>query len=268
LPAKETPVKGPRIPHKVASLVANTNDERGSTQRGRSRAFTLIDVLVSIGVIAVLIGIILPSYGKAREAAHRIVCGSNLRQLGIGVASYAQDNRDIIPHSVFLSPYGDRSATPQVQDMVVIRTDSKAFRKRPWGQWDGIGMLFNGDYTPAAKIYYCPSHSGDHPYERYAQQWLNADDGEIVSNYQYRGKGPNGSFKLDQINPQTAALVTDGMRTLEDFNHEVGVNVLRAGGNVDWMDDQGGFILSLLSRSASSTDPGDLGVIWGNLDAD
>src|SRR5437588_10344522 len=60
-------------------------------------AFTLVELLVVIGIIAVLIGIILPALGRARESSRRAACLSNLRQLGMMIQFYANDYKDQVP---------------------------------------------------------------------------------------------------------------------------------------------------------------------------
>jgi prepilin-type N-terminal cleavage/methylation domain-containing protein/prepilin-type processing-associated H-X9-DG protein len=62
------------------------------------RAFTLVELLVVIGIIALLISILLPVLGRAKEAGRRVACLSNLRQLGMALAMYTEDNKGYYPH--------------------------------------------------------------------------------------------------------------------------------------------------------------------------
>jgi len=61
-------------------------------------AFTLVELIVVMAVIALLIAILLPAIGKARELSRRVVCASNFRQLGIACTTYAQDWRGTLPY--------------------------------------------------------------------------------------------------------------------------------------------------------------------------
>jgi prepilin-type N-terminal cleavage/methylation domain-containing protein/prepilin-type processing-associated H-X9-DG protein len=71
---------------------------RGPRCRPRSLGFTLVELLVVIGIISLLISILLPALGKAREQASNIQCMSNLRQIGQGIMMYSSANQGSLPY--------------------------------------------------------------------------------------------------------------------------------------------------------------------------
>lgn len=77
--------------------------------RRSNHAFTLIELLVVIAIIAVLMGILMPALGKARKQAWQAVCRSNLRQIGVGAALYAEDNGNRIIRGAPFARGGEKS---------------------------------------------------------------------------------------------------------------------------------------------------------------
>src|SRR5262245_42276348 len=72
---------------------------KGAFRSRRARgAFTLVELLVVIAIIAILIAILLPSLRKARQAAVSTSCQSNLRQMGMLLQMYTNDNKGYMPH--------------------------------------------------------------------------------------------------------------------------------------------------------------------------
>ncbi len=72
----------------------------------RRTGFTLVELLVVVGVIAMLIAMLLPALGAARAQAARVACASNLRQVAIASLAYAADSHEYLPYPNWLSADG------------------------------------------------------------------------------------------------------------------------------------------------------------------
>jgi prepilin-type N-terminal cleavage/methylation domain-containing protein/prepilin-type processing-associated H-X9-DG protein len=118
-----------------------------SVPRSR-RGFTLIELLVVIAIIAILIGLLLPAVQKVREAASRIKCSNNLKQIGIALHSY-HDANNALPNS----RYKDRGTWAVfIQPYLEAENQFRLF--------DPSKSYFNQDFvfrTTPVKVYYCPS---------------------------------------------------------------------------------------------------------------
>ena len=244
---------------------------RGAGDRCAARAFGLMDLLVSILIVSILIAVLMPALAKVRESARRVVCGSNLRQVGLGIQMYSDDWDTELPWSVYLGPSPDGSDDHSAQmnrtrvSLSKARTPNGFFRQENRAVWDGLGLLFDQEYL-GYEVFYCPSHHGEHPLNRYTGLWGDDTTETIVSNFQYRGRGPGGTRMLDQIRT-SAALVSDALSSVDDYNHIVGTNVLRVGGSVRWIPDEPGNALASLLNDEAPPEGGSVSSLWNTLDS-
>jgi len=112
------------------------------------RAFSLPELLVSIGVVAILLSLALPALGSVRRTAQRLGCQSNIRQMVTLVAAYTDSSRGAFPAMVSdgLETRDDRSrwVSYSLQPHYV-------FARQPWADFAGIDMILG-------EILYCPAN--------------------------------------------------------------------------------------------------------------
>jgi prepilin-type N-terminal cleavage/methylation domain-containing protein/prepilin-type processing-associated H-X9-DG protein len=103
-----------------------------SGRRCEPKAFTLVELLVVISVMALLMGTLVPVVGKARSAALRIVCKSNLHNLALAFRMYLDENRDIMPPAAQLpsleDPNDAASRPPITQFILPYVSEPRVFR--------------------------------------------------------------------------------------------------------------------------------------------
>jgi prepilin-type N-terminal cleavage/methylation domain-containing protein len=208
--------------------------------------FTLVELLVVVGIISILIALLLPALNKAREAAKRTACLSNERQIAMAYMMYANDFNGNIAIYKDAPAYGYRDSI---------------------SQYIGLGLLYESGYIKNAQVLYCPNtadYSG--PFSG-SWTWLGSYTPRPYLNaaggvwYGFNGdwSTPLGNctflpLKISQVRqPTQLILFADILYDAGHINHRGGWNAAFVDGHCAWIADAQQKVLDALKATPPST---------------
>jgi len=132
------------------------------TVKGRG-AFTLVELLVVIGIIAILVSILLPALGKARNQANSVKCASNLKQLYLACTMFAAEHKDHLPRLSLIGADPANGTDPKIDEITLAANDifnGSASYARVSLKVGALWRYIAGQDT-RAKLMLCPSDNGE-----------------------------------------------------------------------------------------------------------
>jgi len=189
----------------------------------RKRAFTLVELLVVIGIIALLIAILMPTLSRAREQARQVKCASNIRQILYSISMYANDNKGKLPipgqrlYAPFLKdPYDNHGDLPGSDYEAIVITGDFSTGHIDY-DWDhgALWPYVDGSALGRQQLFNCPSDDNQY-LSSLDIQWVGGAFVGIV----YEPYDRNFSYTLNEmlrgttahLNIVTGVYIPDGIR--------------------------------------------------------
>jgi len=184
----------------------------------KKRGFTLVELLVVIGIIALLIGVLLPALSRARDRANKTKCLANLRTLGQAMLMYANAHKDRLPNTNPPLTTSDYDAT------------------------NAVLVALNRDYIRSAGAFHCPSDDDPEPQKIETADYTLPNSARVSYEFYSPFWEPEFGPKLTKLHDAPLAWDLNGAAPASPPpsplpNHGTkGGNVVYADGHADWQD--------------------------------
>lgn len=235
----------------------------------KKSGFTLIELLVVIAIIALLMGILMPSLNSAKEQARKVKCGANLKQIGVGLVLYSEEEDGKLPEN----------RDPE-HPYTAFRGDGD-WAKAPYGSTPmKLGLLYSSEIIKNPEIFYCPSAKIDwlkfknyiepspwgtlpqvYNAEMTLNQWVRTGYSYYPQSRKLDENGfPKVASKYIDLNPNRTA-VTDAIWQKSKLSHvsgsrPTGLNALFGDGHVYFTVTEAAFTDELWGTSDLEVRPG------------
>ncbi|HOD82739.1 MAG: hypothetical protein BWX88_03227 [Planctomycetes bacterium ADurb.Bin126] len=143
------------------------------TVRSSRVGFTLVELLVVVAIMSLLLMILTPALQNARHLSRQVICGSNLHQISVGLAGYAQSQRGELP------PFhisGTKSLTETWHTYIAYENSTRTNgRMTPWN----MAMAYETGHVGNWRAFYCPSNKDPlHRMETWTEPWGGSVEGD------------------------------------------------------------------------------------------